>query len=120
MFAQLVLIVLLSHRVGLFSQGAKMAERDYQREYEQYHSRPEQMKQRAMRNKWNRKLSPPPGKEIDHRKALRDGGSNDRSNLRFRSVSANRSDNGHSKQAAYYHQMWRAFTETLADLSVTL
>ncbi|MBM3886103.1 MAG: HNH endonuclease [Gemmatimonadetes bacterium] len=94
-----------------------MSERDYKREYEQYHSQPQQMKERAMRNKWNRRLSPPAGKEIDHRRALRDGGSNDRSNLRFRSVSANRADNGHTKSANYHRAVWAAFADELAQLA---
>lgn len=34
------------------------------------------------------------GKDIDHKKPLRSGGSNSDSNLRVRSKSANRSDNG--------------------------
>lgn len=37
------------------------------------------------------------GKEVDHKKALRSGGSNNPSNLRVRSASANKSDNGHKK-----------------------
>lgn len=91
-----------------------MSERDYAREYAQYHSKPQQMRERAMRNKWNRRLSPPPGQEIDHKRALRDGGSNDRANLRFRSVSANRADNGHTKSAHYHQHAGRAFYTVLA------
>ena len=34
------------------------------------------------------------GKDIDHKKALRSGGGNSKSNLRVRSASANRADNG--------------------------
>lgn len=94
-----------------------MRQRDYKREYAQYHAQPRQKRERAMRNKWNRKLRPPQGMEIDHRHPLRDGGSNERSNLRFRSVSANRSDNGHTKKAEYEAQVWRAFFSELERLS---
>lgn len=92
-----------------------MSERDYKREYALYHSQPRQKKERAMRNKWNRRLSPPAGYEIDHRAALRDGGSNERSNLRFRAVSANRADNGHTKSAYYHQALWAAFAEELTN-----
>ena len=65
-----------------------------------YHAKPEQKKNRAKRNNARRKLeregkvSKGDGKEVDHKKALRSGGSNERKNLRVRSKSANRSDNG--------------------------
>jgi len=36
--------------------------------------------------------------DVDHKKKLKSGGSNSISNLRVRSRSANRSDNGHSKK----------------------
>lgn len=38
------------------------------------------------------------GKDVDHKNPLRNGGSTGDSNLRIRSVSANRSDNGHKKK----------------------
>jgi hypothetical protein len=74
--------------------------RDYKKEYASYHSKPEQKKKRAMRNTARRKLekkgvvSKGDGKDVDHRKPLRSGGSNGGSNLRVRSKSANRADNG--------------------------
>jgi hypothetical protein len=37
------------------------------------------------------------GKDIDHKNALRNGGSNGINNLRVRNKSENRSDNGHKK-----------------------
>ena len=37
-------------------------------------------------------------KDVDHKQPLRNGGSNDDSNLRIRSRSANRSDNGQRKR----------------------
>lgn len=70
--------------------------RDYKKEYAQYHSKPEQKKNRAKRNAARaimaRELgkSAIKGKDIDHIKPLSKGGSNKRSNLRVMSVSQNR------------------------------
>lgn len=61
-----------------------------------YNARPEQRKKRAMRNKARRELEKEglvhkgDGKDVDHRKMLRDGGSNARSNLRVVSEEKNR------------------------------
>jgi hypothetical protein len=81
--------------------------RDYKREYEKYHGRPEQIKQRAERVKAQRlidktgvdrnkngKADAREGKDIDHKKPLRSGGTSDKSNLRIRSIKANRGENG--------------------------
>ncbi len=81
--------------------------RDYKREYEKYHGRPEQIKQRAERVKAQRlidktgvdknnngKADVREGKDIDHKKPLRSGGTSAKSNLRIRSVKANRGENG--------------------------
>jgi len=71
-------------------------ERDYRKEYDTYHAKPEQKKKRAMRNAARRELqaegrvSKGDGKEVDHKKPLRAGGSNARSNLQVTSVSKNR------------------------------
>lgn len=60
----------------------------------------EQKKKRAMRNKARRqalregRVSKGDNKDIDHKKPLRSGGSNARSNQRVRSRSANRAANG--------------------------
>jgi 5-methylcytosine-specific restriction endonuclease McrA len=68
-----------------------------QREYD---SSPEVKKKRVMRNKARRqaerdgRVSKGDGKDIDHKTPLRSGGGNSSSNLRVRSRSANRSDNG--------------------------
>lgn len=68
-------------------------QRDYDRS-------PEVKKKRAMRNKARRqaikegKVKKGEKKDIDHKKPLRSGGSNAKSNQRVRSRSANRSDNG--------------------------
>lgn len=61
-----------------------------------YQSTPEQLKRNAERKKARRLLEKEglvhkgDGKEVDHRKPLDAGGSNDRSNLRVRSEKANR------------------------------
>lgn len=70
--------------------------RDYKREYEKYHSKPEQKKRRAQRNKSRREMerkgavSKGDGKDVDHKN--KDTSKNG-SNLRVRSKSANRADN---------------------------
>jgi 5-methylcytosine-specific restriction endonuclease McrA len=74
--------------------------RDYKKEYASYHSKPEQKKKRAKRNAARKqaeksgKVKKGDGKDIDHKKPLRSGGSNSKKNLRVRSKSANRADNG--------------------------
>jgi len=68
--------------------------RDYKAEYEAHHASPKAKKERAARNK-AAAAKGQPGKDVDHKKPLRSGGSKELSNTRVRSVSANRSDNGH-------------------------
>lgn len=74
--------------------------RNYKKEYASYHSSAEQKKKRAQRNTARRravasgKAKKGDGKDIDHKKPLRSGGSNAKSNTRVRSRSANRADNG--------------------------
>lgn len=71
-------------------------ERDYKKEYNRYHGKPEQIANRSTRNKARRKLKKElgeeklRGKEVDHIKPLSKGGSNKRSNLRVVSRSTNR------------------------------
>ncbi len=71
--------------------------RDYKKEYENYHSKPKQKKNRALRNNARRRLENEgkvykgDGKDVDHKKPLSKGGSNQSNNLRVRSKSANRS-----------------------------
>ena len=71
--------------------------RDYKKEREKYHSRPEQMENNRARKRARRKLeregkvSVGDGKDVDHKKPLKKGGSNSRSNLRVQSRSTNRS-----------------------------
>ena len=85
--------------------------RDYKREYATYHSRPDQKRNRAKRNLWNRRLKGkvPVGMEIDHKNPLARGGGNGKANIRYRSVSANRAD----KSALYKKAMWEGFVDEL-------
>jgi 5-methylcytosine-specific restriction endonuclease McrA len=70
--------------------------RDYKKEYAEYHSRPEQKKNRAQRNAARREMEEKglvrkgDGKDVDHKKPIDRGGSNDGSNLRVLSKSKNR------------------------------
>lgn len=74
--------------------------RDYASEYKNYHSKPEQRKNRSKRTVARRqaekdgRVKKGDGKDLDHKKPLRSGGSNAKSNTRVRSRSANRADNG--------------------------
>ena len=88
--------------------------RDYKREYQNYHAQPEQKRNRAARNLWNRRLKGkvPAGKEIDHRRPLGNGGSNDKNNIRYRSISANRADKSAVKTA-----MWLAFEDEMMKIA---
>lgn len=78
----------------------KPSRRDYKREYETYHGTPEQRKKRAARNKARReavkdgRAKKGDGKDIHHKKPLRSGGSNAKSNTASTSKKKNRSDNG--------------------------
>lgn len=68
-----------------------------------YNAKPEQKKKRAMRNAARRKLmeegvvSKGDGKDVDHVKMLKDGGSNSRKNLRVVSKETNRGWRGRKK-----------------------
>lgn len=70
--------------------------RDYKKEYAEYHSRPEQKKNRALRNAARREMEEKglvrkgDGKDVDHKKPLDQGGSNDPSNWRVLPKSKNR------------------------------
>lgn len=70
--------------------------RDYGKEYREYHSKPEQKKNRAERNAARRELTRE-GKvhkgdrlDVDHKKPIRSGGTNAKSNLRVIPRSKNR------------------------------
>jgi len=70
--------------------------RDYKKEYKEYHSKPEQKENRAMRNAARReaerdgKVSKGDGKDVAHKKALANGGTNSKSNLTVQDRTANR------------------------------
>ena len=66
--------------------------RDYKREYETYHSKPEQRRNRSERNKARRIMGLKVGdkREVDHIKPLKRGGSFDKSNLKIVSRTTNR------------------------------
>lgn len=75
-----------------------MATRDYAKEYADFHSKPEQIKRRAERVKARRIMEKTgaahkgDGKDVDHIKPLKSGGTSAKTNLRMRSVKANRGD----------------------------
>ena len=74
----------------------KKRKRDYAKEYREYHAKPEQIANRSARNSARRTMEKEvgkaalKGKDVDHKKPLSRGGSNDRSNLQVLSVSENR------------------------------
>lgn len=66
--------------------------RDYRKEYDNYHSKPEQKKNRAARNKARKESGLKKGdkREVDHKKPLSKGGSNHPKNRRVVSRTTNR------------------------------
>jgi hypothetical protein len=77
--------------------------RDFDKEYQNYHSTPKAKKDRAKRNKARRqamkssRVTLGSNLDVDHKTPLRAGGSADKSNTRLRDKSSNRADNGHHK-----------------------
>ena len=75
-------------------------ERDYKKEYRDFHGKPEEIKKRTARGKARRKLKEKgidvSGKDVDH--IDHNPNNNAVSNLRVRSVSANRADNKHKSK----------------------
>ena len=77
--------------------------RNYKKEYRNYHGKRKQRKERAARTAARElmikkgRVKKGDGKDIDHKKPLRKGGSKGINNLRVRDKSENRSDNGHKK-----------------------
>jgi len=75
----------------------KNGKRDYKREYEKYHSKTAQKKNRAKRNAARATLAKTgavkkgDGKDVAHKRSLMKGGTNARSNLTVQSKSKNRS-----------------------------
>ena len=76
-----------------------MATRNYSSEYANYQGKPDQIKKRAERVKARRIMEKTgaaakgDGKDVDHIKPMRSGGTSAKGNLRMRSKSANRADN---------------------------
>lgn len=72
------------------------SKRDYKQEYADFHGKPEQIAKRAERVKARRIMEKEgaakkgDGKDVDHIKPLKSGGTSARSNLRMRSVAKNR------------------------------
>jgi hypothetical protein len=72
------------------------SKRNYKQEYADFHGKPEQIKKRAERVKARRIMEKEgaahkgDGKDVDHIKPLKTGGTSARSNLRMRSVAKNR------------------------------
>ncbi len=67
-------------------------ERDYKKEYKKDHSKPGDIKDRAVRNQARKKAGLKKGdpREVDHIKPLSKGGSNSRKNTRVVSRTTNR------------------------------
>ncbi len=70
----------------------KAKDRNYKKEYEEFQGKPEQIKNRAKRNKARRESTLKPGdsKEVDHIKPLSAGGGNTDGNTRVVSRKTNR------------------------------
>ncbi len=66
--------------------------RDYKKEYADFHGKPEQIANRAARNKARAEhgLKKGDGREVDHKKPLSKGGSNSKANTRVVSRHTNR------------------------------
>jgi hypothetical protein len=73
------------------------ADRDYRNEYDAYQGTPEQIKNRAKRNKARAEMAKEgrvhkgDGKDVDHKVPLSKGGTTGKKNLAVKSVKANRS-----------------------------
>lgn len=71
--------------------------RPYKKEYEQYHSKPEQKKRRAKRNAARAEMMKAgrvhkgDGKDVDHVRPLSKGGGNGKNNLKVKKAGNNRS-----------------------------
>lgn len=70
--------------------------RNYKKEYANYQGKPEQIRNRSLRNQARRELEKEgkvrkgDKKDVDHKKMLAKGGTNARSNLRVTSIKENR------------------------------
>ena len=72
--------------------------RDYAKEYREYQGTPEQLRNQARRHRARRLMikkhgkAALRGKDVDHKLSIKRGGSDRITNLRIRSVKANRGD----------------------------
>jgi len=70
--------------------------RNYRKEYDSYHGKPEQIKNREQRNDARRemekagKVSKGDGKDVDHKTPIKKGGGNQKSNLQVTTKAENR------------------------------
>jgi hypothetical protein len=77
---------------------ARTTKEDYARHYRDFQGTPEQIKKRAQRNAARKLMAKKhgvaalAGKDVDHKKPIRAGGTNGASNLRLRSIKSNRGD----------------------------
>ena len=73
--------------------------RNYKKEYREYHSKPQQKKNRAERNKARKIMGLKVGdpREVDHKKPLSKGGNNSKKNLRVVSRKTNRKKENKTK-----------------------
>ena len=69
-----------------------MPHRDFKKEYRDFHGKPEQIRNRAARNKARREsgLKQGDSREVDHKVPLSKGGSRGKSNTRVTTRSVNR------------------------------
>ena len=80
-----------------------MRQRDYKHEYATYHSKPSQKKDRAERNAARREMTKEgrvhkgDGKDVGHKKPIRNGGTNAKGNLAVQSKTFNRGWRGGGK-----------------------
>lgn len=90
-------------------------ERDYKKEYRDYHSKPNQKINRAIRNAARRKMGLKVGdpREVDHKVPLSKGGSNEKSNLRVVSRTTNRKKGNKDQLISIYGNQLVIFTNVL-------
>lgn len=78
--------------------GSPPSKRNYRREYDQYHAKAEQRRNRSNRNKARRTVAKANGVgvksirgDVGHIKPMKSGGTNSKGNLKVQSVKSNRS-----------------------------
>lgn len=83
---------MVNPKTAAASTGTTKKKRNYRKEYDEYHGKPEQVKNRGKRNGGRAKLGLKVGdpREADHKVSLKKGGSNNKSNLRAVSRTTNR------------------------------